>query len=335
MFSVGKYQIEIVASLFATVFLAGCSQGFSVNPSAGMTVAAASGSTLVPGNILNLPDPTSASVSQAGPYAVQSYTTGIAVPAGSSFASPGIYFPVNGPVLSPALIYIAGLDADWTVVRKSKSGKVEAYHYSWGEFLASYGFTVMFINPTDLTTGQQNRSKALLEATTALIAENQRVDSPIYNKIDVNNIGLMGHAEGGGGAILAASSNSNPAIKIAVALSPIGGTAYNDQVPVLVVGGQYDPYENPTGSKSSTNDLFVPQYNSVPSGVAGELAQVALNTEFDSMQDVALDPLGWHKTDPVVARETISFIMSYMMNDPRFLPFVSTDPLLNIFSYRP
>jgi hypothetical protein len=108
--------------------------------------------------------PTQASITQAGPYAYQAYTAGIAAPVkGAAYAKPGVYYPVNGPANAPGMIYIPGLDGDWSEAPFVANGKVESYHYSWGEFLASWGFIVMYVNPSDLSVGPEDRETSLLQ----------------------------------------------------------------------------------------------------------------------------------------------------------------------------
>jgi pimeloyl-ACP methyl ester carboxylesterase len=135
----------------------------------------------------------------------------------------------------------------------------------------------------------------------------------------------MGHSYGGGGAMYAASSHSNPAIKLVLGLSPVPGSSYytSDDVPSLILCGQDDQefqgWPQVEASIPSATTLFFAEFK--------DLGQ------FDDMHDVGLNPLGWHTTDPVVASRALSFLQVHLNGDQRFAQFLTTDPTFNLYDY--
>ncbi len=98
--------------------------------------------------------------------------------------------------------------------------------------------------------------------------------NPFYNSIDLDNIGVIGHSQGGVGVINAATENKNGyKIKTIVALSPTNMELahnlewdYNPhliQVPTLLISGTGDVDEKTVISNSQLLDI----YNSIPDDI--------------------------------------------------------------------
>lgn len=98
--------------------------------------------------------------------------------------------------------------------------------------------------------------------------------NPFYNSIDLDNIGVIGHSQGGVGVINAATENKNGyKIKTIVALSPTNMELahnlewdYNPsliQVPTLLISGTGDIDEKTVVSNSQLLDI----YNSIPGDI--------------------------------------------------------------------
>ena len=263
---------------------------------------------------------TAASASKVGLYTVTTYTSGIA--AGSQYTIPKIWYPTNGTAPYAAVVFIPGYNDTYTSAPETVQigGKtvVEVDLLQWAKFLASHGFVVMFIDPKDRAASPNTRSIALSQAVDALAAENTRTASPLFGRLLVNKIAVMGHSYGGAGALLAAGVG-NSHIAAAVGLSPVSSSAnpYGaDHVPSLVISAVGDPYESD----------FPQQYNTIPSTTTKLLANFKRNTvEWNSMHAVAMIPLGTHTTDPEVARLGLSFLEVYLYGDMRYQPFLVDD----------
>lgn len=74
--------------------------------------------------------------------------------------------------------------------------------------------------------------------------ENSRASSPLFDKLDLNNINIIGHSMGGGGALYFADSSADKSIKSAIALAPfefsITKPGEKNTIPTLVCSGVFD-----------------------------------------------------------------------------------------------
>jgi hypothetical protein len=90
----------------------------------------------------------------------------------------------------------------------------------------------------------EDRAEALLDAIETIKQENDRIDSPVNGKIDLNSFAVSGWSMGGGGAQLAAVME--PTLKAVIALCPwldnlvLEPDDLNHSVPTLIFSGQYD-----------------------------------------------------------------------------------------------
>ena len=77
----------------------------------------------------------------------------------------------------------------------------------------------MTIGTNSLTDFPSVRANALIDGMETIRQENSRQSSPLYQKIDTNNIAVGGWSMGGGGAQLAAKMD--PRIKAVLAITPL------------------------------------------------------------------------------------------------------------------
>jgi len=128
-----------------------------------------------------------------------------------------------------------------------------------------------------------------------LKAENTRINSPLFNKLDTNRVALGGWSMGGGGAQLAAVEDST--IKAIIALCPwidplqITVNSLNHDIPPLFFSGQNDVVAPPSTHANvhynyipSTTDKLIYEISSGghwvangPSGGQGEVGRMALS----------------------------------------------------------
>ena len=152
----------------------------------------------------------------------------------------------NGPYYSGATLYypINTSESLASIVIVPGYGMVEASIQDWGPFFASWGIIAMTIGTNNPYDWPEERAEALLDAIETIKQENDRVNSPIYEKVDLNSFAVSGWSMGGGGAQLAAVME--PTLKAVIALCPwldnwvLEPDDLNHSVPTLIFSGQYD-----------------------------------------------------------------------------------------------
>ena len=171
------------------------------------------------------------------------------------------YNPGANPDYSSAIIYYpcdtsAGPFAATTLTGGFTNTKEQVY---WlGSHLASNGFIVLAITPSNVfgnTTVWQVAHNAGFQE---LIAENNNVDSPIANSVRVELINLMGFSYGGGGALLASHALAG-SVATTIGLSPvissevlpISGVTAN----TLLISGSEDSIATPESVTTLFNRL--------------------------------------------------------------------------------
>ena len=96
-------------------------------------------------------------------------------------------------------------DRLWPMVISANGSGCPASRYEpWFERLASWGFVV--VGNQDHHTGTGYSPSASLDL---MLAENSNPNSLFYGKIDLDNIGIAGHSQGGVGAVNAVTSYEN------------------------------------------------------------------------------------------------------------------------------
>lgn len=155
-------------------------------------------------------------LTQKGQYTVKMYTDSVYTYDEEYFAknTPAkIYYPDTTEKM-PAVIMIHG----W-------NGNYEGF-VDFAEHFASYGTIVLLYTAYD-----QKKPFEWLDGLTAtyqmLIAENTRSESPLFNKIDTQRMGLIGHSMGGSGVLNVAARDVpfglRKKIKTVVGLNPYNG----------------------------------------------------------------------------------------------------------------
>ena len=126
------------------------------------------------------------------------------------------------------------------------------------DHLTSHGIVVLTITPTNPLSVPPIWRKAHISGFNVLAAENDRADSPLEGKLDLDKRNIMGYSMGGGGAIMAAEEMvEKPASMIA--LAPWLG-AYNVDytqitVPSMIVGAAEDIV-------AVNSEVYYPQFRS-------------------------------------------------------------------------
>jgi triacylglycerol lipase len=186
----------------------------------------------------------------------------------------------------------------------------------WGTFLASHDFIVLVIDTNTTGDSPALRADALMAAVGTIKQENTRQGSPLYGKVDVNRMAIMGHSMGGGGTLIAADGHSSE-LKAAVPLCPWSSsptTFPNITVPTMILAGQSDIV-------APVAQHAWPFYQSIPTSTDKAYVEYTGGDHF-----IANNP-----NVPVMAREGLSWLKVYVDGDTRFLQFIVTDPALSRF----
>jgi hypothetical protein len=74
-------------------------------------------------------------------------------------------------------------------------------------YVASYGYFIVAANTTQVGTKNSDGSQPMLKALDYAAAANNDPTSPYYQKLDMSKVGAMGHSQGGGATVTAASDS--------------------------------------------------------------------------------------------------------------------------------
>lgn len=247
------------------------------------------------------PDPTAASLEQAGPFATQVTE----LPPRDGFAGGRVWYP-------------AATDAGkYGVVALSPGYTGTASQlYSWGERIASHGFVAVVIDSLTPVDSPEARAQQLAAALDPLYLVGKcfsgAVCSPLHARIDTSRRAFLGHSMGGGGALV--GGLNDPSLRAVVALAPWHGSPaiFNGlTVPTLSVGCQADPAA-PVAQHAAAF------YEAIP--VSGRKAYV----EVRNGDHLCVLGTGGHM--PTVGNFTIAWLKRFVDNDARYSPFLCGAP---------
>ena len=237
-------------------------------------------------------------------YEARTYVTGGDV---AEFASATIFYPLTLSFDRPngAVVMAPGYQ-----------GTPEVYDW-WGPMLASVGVITMIIETNTTTDNLEQRKNALIAGVELIKSENSNSASPINNKLDVGQIGIMGHSLGGGASLRAAEELGSD-IKAVVPLTPycceLGQSFEGDlagvSVPTLIVTSAEDAIAPP----ETHGRLLFDAINSSTSKVYLEFA--AGNHMLPSNQGSDLGTLGTY---------VYAFLKSNFTGDEKYADFIAGD----------
>lgn len=167
------------------------------------------------------------------------------------FLSANVYYPKERQDKLPVVVVIHG----WQGSKEKMAwiGKLVASRGYASLVITSLNSQTLNTKPTDWITNYQN-------AVASLQAENQRVGSPLYKRIDMNRISLIGHSMGAGGSLYYAHQTSLK-IQSIIALAPYKSAfdnyypGKNITSPTRIVCGGKDILVNKQMAKSFYNEL--------------------------------------------------------------------------------
>lgn len=242
-------------------------------------------------------DPTEAALlERAGPYAVESYTSGFPRPSGVDSAT--VFYPTDAEPPFAGVAIVPGFVSPESSIRQ------------WGPFLASHGIVTVTIG---VPGGDQPRARKtkLLATIEALKGEQTRSGAALNGQLDLTRLGVAGWSMGGGGASMAIVDN--PELKAAVtfaAWGPSGGE--KNTVPILMFEATSDTLA------ARMSDGY---YRAVPDSVPKMLFEVQ-----GSSHSVANSP---HNHDGVIGKYGLSWFKVFLEGDGRYRQFL-TQPFPSI-----
>jgi dienelactone hydrolase len=248
-------------------------------------------------------DVTISSATANGSYTVNSYVESDGIRDGDDYDGSTIYYPQNTAGLFPSIVIIPGYANPQLSIQ------------AWGTFLASHGIVTMTIGTNSIFENVNSRKEALKDALISLKAEQSRLPSPLFNKLDTNLIALGGWSMGGGGAQLVAVED--PSIKAIIAFCPwidpavVSPTLLNHNTPILFFSGQIDVVA-PPGAHADV------QYNYTPNSTKKLKYEV-----LGGGHSIANTPLGGLGE---VGRMGVSWLKKYLVNDSCYCPLLLDIP---------
>jgi dienelactone hydrolase len=251
-------------------------------------------STGVTGAVSEPEEPTTATASGQGKFAVKTYTNGY--PDAPEYADSTMHYPdgLSGPL--PAIAIVPGFLSAQSTIQK------------WGPFLASHGFIVLTIGTNSTSDLPDARAAALWGAIGTIKGENTREGSPIKGKVDVDRLGIGGWSMGGGGTLIAITAH--PELKAAIAMCP-----WNP-------GLTYPMVKTPIIFLAAANDQLAagqsqPFYDSIPETTPKMLWERSNADHFENDPDNNMGAQG---------RYGLSWVKVFLEGDQRYKKFLLEKP---------
>jgi dienelactone hydrolase len=241
-------------------------------------------------------DPTEASASRAGPYNVESYTSGFRAP--QSYGGGTIHYPTDAEPPLGIVVVCPGFTAPQLLIQ------------SWGPFLASHGIVTMTIDTITPLDPVDARAVALMDALGGVQAENARAGSPLNGQLDIMRAGVMGWSMGGGGTWINAATH--PELKTAIALAGhILTSPLNDlteiTVPTLMLAGALD-------TAILGGGMSQPVYMSIPESTPKMLYEVGVGDH-----NIGNNP---SNHSGAIGRYGLAWQKVFLENDQRYRKFL-------------
>ena len=199
-----------------------------------------------------------------GPFQFSSFNESNDLITSENYLGATVFYPINAVPPYASIVIVPG------------AFSAEATLHQWGSYYASYGFIAMTIGINDyFNDDMSDLANSLLDAIEVLKLENNRLESPILNKVDIDNFATSGWSIGGGAAQYAATIDSS--LKAVIALNPglaiqdyenCDNPAYdyyclvpehlNHISPVLIISSEGD-IENPTDQDAAVHYNYTPE----------------------------------------------------------------------------
>jgi len=205
--------------------------------------------------------------SGVGPYDYNTITESDGLRNGPDYRDGVVYYPIGGSPPYKSIVLTPGF------------GGGSSDMSSWAEFYASHGFIAMRLGPNDeINDSHQQRGEGLLDGVESLKQENNRINSPLYNLIDMESFSVSGYSMGGGASHNAAMIDNS--LKAVISLNPtvlfedcdlcpgeeFEGVTYciclvpeliNHSIPSLIFAGEVEVNELPSYDGMLGQDIYI------------------------------------------------------------------------------
>ena len=200
----------------------------------------------------------------SGPFEFSSFNESNGLISSENYLGATVFYPINAEPPYASIVIVPGAFSPETSL------------HQWAQYYASYGFIAMTIGINDyFNDDMSDLAYSLLDAIEVLKQENIRLESPIANKVDIDNFATSGWSIGGGAAQYAATIDSS--LRAVIALNP--GLAIQDyencndptydyyclvpdhlnhNSPVLIISSEGD-VENPTDIDAAVHYNYTPE----------------------------------------------------------------------------
>jgi triacylglycerol lipase len=228
------------------------------------------------------PDPTAASLLAKGSFDVGSYVIQRASAKGYGGAT--VWFPKSSSQTFGVVSLTPGFLAS------------QAQYKPLAQYIASHGFVVINLDPNSIFDQPDQRAKEMAAALKQVTDMANAGKVPFASVTDVTRRAVAGHSMGGGGTLIAASSD--PTLKAAVPLAPWSMVVKRfgqDTVPTLIVACQNDQIAPP---KQHADVFYASLPDSTPRGeveVKGVSHMCSTNVAPDYVDEVSKAVVAWLK----------------------------------------
>ena len=130
-----------------------------------------------------------------GPYTIETMTEQDGLRNGPDYSEALLYYSLEAPSPLPVVVLIPGFTNSISAIQ------------DWGSFLASYGYATFLVNVNSFFEPPFSRAEALLDGIVTIKVENERLGSPLFGGLNVENFTVGGYSMGGGGAQIAAQQD--------------------------------------------------------------------------------------------------------------------------------
>ena len=199
-----------------------------------------------------------------GPFQFSSFNESNGLISSENYLAATVFYPIDAVPPYASIVIVPGAFSP------------EEIMHQWGSYYASYGFIAMTIGINDyFNDDMSDLAHSLLDAIEVLKQENNRLESPILDKVDIDNFATSGWSIGGGAAEYAATIDSS--LRAVIALNPglaiqdyenCDNPAYdyyclvpehlNHISPVLIISSEGD-IENPTDIDAAVHYNYTPE----------------------------------------------------------------------------
>ncbi|MAO85998.1 MAG: hypothetical protein CMF87_03625, partial [Candidatus Marinimicrobia bacterium] len=253
-----------------------------------------------------------------GPFQFSSFNELDGLISSDNYLAATVFYPIDALPPYASIVIVPG------------AFSAEATLHQWGSYYASYGFIAMTIGINDyFNDDMSDLAYSLLDAIEVLKQENSRLESPILNKVDIDNFATSGWSIGGGSAQYAATIDSS--LRAIIALNP--GLAIQDYEncdnpdydyyclvpehlnhtsPVLIISSEGD-IENPTDTDAAVHYNYTPESTTkMLFELEGGNHETGLNPNAGSGQlgEKVIDWLNYHLLDNLDYCDTLLNIPS-------------------------